>query len=98
MAKVLCPHYLDKGGSRNNMRQSGTSWIKEGADLTYEFEIHSCKEQLTFPKDDPIIPRRCVFITIDGKGKTLALAANTEDKYAPRKTGLFDVGVTEWKG
>jgi hypothetical protein len=65
IAKVLCPAFLDKGGSRNNFRNSGTAWIKEGTDVTYEFEVQSCVSQLDFPKDDPIIPRRCVFIVLD---------------------------------
>lgn len=98
MAKVLCPAYLDKGHSRNNFRQSGVSWIKEGTELTYEIEVHSCVEQLTFPKDDPIIPKRCVYITIDGQGKTMALTSSDEDKYAPRSTGLYDVVITPFKG
>jgi len=49
VAKVLCPAHLDKGGSNNNFRQSGTSWIKEGTDITYEFEVQSCVAQLDFP-------------------------------------------------
>jgi len=98
MAKVLCPHYLDKGGSVNNFRQSGVAWIKEGSDLTYEFEVHDCVQQLDFPKDDPIIPRRCVFVTLDGLGRRLALTAATNDKYAPRNTGLYDVILEDWDG
>lgn len=66
--------------------------------MTYEFEVHSCKSQLDFPRDEPIIPKRCVFIVIDAFGKQLALSAATDDKYAPRKTGLYDVGVTTWEG
>lgn len=54
--------------------------------------------QLDFPRDAPLIPKRCIFIVITGNGETLALSASNEDKYAPRKTGLFDVGVTTWLG
>jgi hypothetical protein len=50
------------------------------------------------PKDEPIIPKRCVFITLDGLGKRLALTASNNDKYHPRKTGLYDVGVSNWEG
>jgi len=68
VAKVLCPAFLDKGGSRNNFRQSGTAWVKEGTDITYEFEVQSCLPQLDFAKDDPVIPRRCMFIVLDKVG------------------------------
>lgn len=42
MAKVYCPPFLDKGGSTDNFRQSGTAWIKENTAITYEFEVLSC--------------------------------------------------------
>jgi len=98
VAKVLCPAFLDKGGSRNNFRQSGTAWVKEGTDITYEFEVQSCVAQLDFPKDDPIIPRRCMFVVLDKMGEQMALTATTEDKYAPSSTGLFDIVITKYEG
>jgi hypothetical protein len=56
-------------------------------------------EQLDFPKDEPVIPKRCIFITMtDGNGKQMALTSSLGDKYAPRKTGIYDVGVDEWEG
>jgi len=72
--------------------------VKENTDITYEFEVQSCVAQLDFPKDDPIIPRRCVFVVLDSQTQKLALTATSEDKYHPRKTGLFDVIVTNYKG
>ena len=39
-----------------------------------------------------------MFITMNGRGETLALSAKHEDKYAPRKTGLYDIVITKWTG
>jgi len=35
---------------------------------------------------------------MNGRGETLALSAKHEDKYAPRKTGLYDIVITKWTG
>jgi len=39
-----------------------------------------------------------MFITLDKMGERLALTAETDDKYKPRKTGLYDVIVDHWDG
>jgi len=39
-----------------------------------------------------------MFITLDKGNQRFALTANTNDKYAPRKTGLYDVGIESWSG
>jgi len=41
---------------------------------------------------------KCIFITLSGIGKNLALATKMQDKYAPRTTGVYDVVVEEFEG
>lgn len=64
MFKLLCPAGIDKGGSINNFRNSNTAWIKEGQDIVYEIEVLKCDQQLTAPAEEPLIPKRCIFITL----------------------------------
>jgi len=51
MSKVLCPHGIDKGGSIDNFTNSGSNWIKEGTDITYEFELLECNPNPNPPNE-----------------------------------------------
>jgi len=62
ITKLLCPHQLDKGGSVNNFRQSGTAWIPEGTDITYEIEVNDCDKQLIVPNETMMPSKTCIFI------------------------------------
>jgi hypothetical protein len=39
-----------------------------------------------------------MFITIDGAEQKLALSAKSDDKYAPRNTGVYDVWLKAYDG
>jgi len=48
VSKVFCPHALDHGSSPNNYKTSGSGWVEEGTDLTYEMEVLDCSEKPDF--------------------------------------------------
>jgi len=99
LSKLLCPAGIDKGGSINNFRSSNTAWIKEGQDIVYEIEVLRCDPQLTTPREENVVPKKCMFITLQqNSGTQLALSVEDKDAYFPRKTGLYNVNIEKWDG
>jgi hypothetical protein len=66
--------------------------------LTYEIELHQCDPLPKEQEEIPVIPKRCFFMTLDGIGSNLALTSKMTDKYAPRTTHVYDVGLSNFEG
>jgi hypothetical protein len=75
-------------------------------DMTYEFEIIDAGLHpaglyaLTHPAKDikDGVPFYLLSAGADGKGSHYTVAAATEDKYKPHKTGVFNVFLGDYKG
>lgn len=83
---------------------SGSGWVTEGTDITYEIEVEECDEEIHDFKQlmsfgfKNLVPDKCVFLVLTGIGSNLALTARLEDKYKPYNTGVYDVVVDTWTG
>jgi len=54
--------------------------------------------ETTIEKAKPLIPNKCFYINSlgkDGSGSNLYLQVAKEDKYAPKKTGAYNVDLRE---
>ena len=93
---------MDKGHEKNVHSQNGVGFIEEGTDITYEIEVIDCddKPEQAAPGlvTSQLVSNRCLFFTLTGIGRNLALTANFTDKYHPANTGIYDVYADFWTG
>lgn len=100
-----CPKDLDVGDAEIRGNVLGSSHPVSG-DMTYELEILQAGMnpemlgRLWHPRND-LKNGVCFYLVSggrDGKGSSYAVEVAQNDKYAPRKTGVYNIGLGEWKG
>lgn len=96
VAKVFCPSSTFTRFDRdpqNNPSQKDLDY----KEVTYELELLKCDYDHIEPVQ-MLTYNRCMYLTLTGPGANLALTVSNIDKYAPRKTGVYNVNVERWSG
>ena len=105
IANVFCPEELDMGGTKNLYTDFGAEWVPVHTDMNYVFEVNSCDVTYAEPKPEkvagPLEPGRCIYLLaqeFESNGKPYAVSVETVDAYAPRVTGVYNVGLSAFPG
>ena len=100
VAKIHCPAKLNQGGNIDTYSYKGAGWVSTDEDLTYEITVVECSAtpESMIENLAALTPNKCMYITLDGLGRNLALSVDHADKYKPRKTGVYNVKVDTFTG
>lgn len=107
IANITCAGDVDKGGAKNQYAQDSTVIIPPYTDTKYNIEITECarvpdsfREDHGFGALDGVVLEdgRDFYIQSqmkDHHGDLMVIEVDTKDKYAPRKTGVYNVFLQE---
>lgn len=104
ISRFTCPNAIDNGGNEVFIQDSHAK-IRQGTDVTYQFQVISCTPEYPKPPPRPTQPmmsEQCVYIVAAGVVPQVAMTVDAEDKYKGstryKAMGIYDVGVQKWDG
>lgn len=102
VASFECPHALNQEANPEMENMFGNAYAQgtEKSPMKYEIEVMNCALEPPSKEEQALLqklnPDQCFYIV--NNVDNLALSANAEDRFAPRKTGVFEVEMTPFKG